>query len=293
MRQGVVFVALIVAAAFASGCGGDRVAENTESTAAPMREVKVTLDGSLSPANAAVQVAIREGYFADVGLVVSVATPLAPRRPVTYVSNSTDDIGLTQEPQLALAKEKGAPLVAVGSLISQPTAAMIWLKKSKIRGIADLAGKTIAVPGIPYQEDLLESVLGRAGLEVGDVDVRHAPYELVPTLLEGKADAIFGGSWNIEGIALRERGAKPVIRRVQELGIPPYGELVVIARSDWATKESTTIRNFMAALSRATALISKDPEAAVEAIEEITVATPRAELEAQAKATAPLLSTGG
>jgi ABC-type nitrate/sulfonate/bicarbonate transport system substrate-binding protein len=66
----------------------------------------------------------------------------------------------------------------------------------------------------------------------------------------------------------------------------------VIARSDWAARESKTIRDFMAALNRATALMSKDPEAAVEAIEEITVVIPHAELEAQAKATAPLLSTG-
>jgi ABC-type nitrate/sulfonate/bicarbonate transport system substrate-binding protein len=140
---------------------------------------------------------------------------------VTYVSTSTDDIGLTQEPQLAIAKEHGAPLVAVGSLISEPTAAMIWLRRSGIRGIADLRNKTIAVPGIPYQEEMLESVLARAGLKVEDVHVERAPYELVPTLLGEKADAIFGGSWNIEGVALRERGAKPVIRRVQELGIPP------------------------------------------------------------------------
>ncbi len=60
---------------------------------------------------------------------------------------------------MALGKDHGAPVVAVGSLISEPTAALIWLKESGIQTIADLKNKTIAVPGIPYQEEMLESIL--------------------------------------------------------------------------------------------------------------------------------------
>jgi putative hydroxymethylpyrimidine transport system substrate-binding protein len=167
---------------------------------------------------------------------------------------------------------------------------MIWLKKSKIRGIHDLEGKTIAVPGIPYQEDLLESVLTEAGLKLEDVEVQRVAYELVPTLLQRKADAIFGGSWNIEGIALREHGARPVVRRVQELGIPSYDELVVITRADRVAKEPRAIRDFISALSRAVAMVKRDPEAAVELIEASNSALGHEEVEAQVKATIPLMS---
>lgn len=296
MRQATLFAVLMAIGAIVVGCGSNQPADTVEAVerepVAP-REVWVTLDGSLSPANAAVEVALQKGFFADAGLTVVSNPPLAPNRPAKYVSSDTDQLGLTQQPQLMVAKEHGAPLVEVGSLISQPTAAMIWLGKSGIRGIADLKGKTIAVPGIPYQKELLASVLSRAGLGIEDVEIKHEPYELVPALLQGKADAIFGGSWNIEGVSLRERGAHPVIRRVQGLGIPSYDEVVVIARTDWAAKESKTVRAFMAALARAAAVMAKDPDAAVRAIEEKTSVTGHRELEAQARATAPLLSPNG
>lgn len=296
IRQGCLVAVGIAVAIPLGGCGGSQGAD-AGTTAAPAppvpREVSVTLDGALSPANAAIRVAEQQGFFDDLGLTVSANSPLAPNRPPKYVASSVDDIGLMQEPQLLIAKQKGAPLVAVGSLVSQPTAAMIWLKGSKIRGIGDLAGGTIAVPGIPYQEDLLESVLARAGLTSRDVKILRAPYELVPTLLGGKADAIFGGSWNVEGVALRKRGAKPVIRPMQSLGVPAYDEIMVVTRTDWAAEESKTVRDFMTAVNRGAALVSKDPDAAVEAIEEFTSATPHAELEAQARATAPLLSRTG
>jgi putative hydroxymethylpyrimidine transport system substrate-binding protein len=293
VRQATLFAVLM---AIVAGCGGSQPAgtvEAVERAPAAPREVWVTLDGSPSPANAAVEVALQKGFFTEAGLTVVSNPPLAPNRPAKYVSSDTDQLGLTQQPQLLTAKQHGAPLVAVGSLISQPTAAMIWLRKSGIRGIADLKGKTIAVPGIAYQEELLASILSRAGLGIEDVEIKREPYELVPALLQGKADAIFGGSWNIEGVALRERGAHPVIRRVQGLGVPSYDEVVVIARTDWAAKEAETVRAFMAALARAVAVMTKDPGTAVQAIEEKTSATGHRELEAQARATIPLLSSNG
>jgi len=298
-------VALIVAGALFSGCGGNQGAAGTTTTpttrkAAPSpsfsRELHVSLDGLVSPANIAIQMAVKEGFFADVGLPVWIGSPIRPRRPVLYVADSTDDLGVTQQPQVAIARENGAPVVAVGSLVSQPTAAMIWLRRSKIRGIADLEGKTIAVPGIPYQEELLEFVLERAGVEPGDVEVKHVGFRLVPALLKGKADAIFGGSWNIEGIALREQGMKPVIKRVQELGVPTYDELVVIARADRAARDPKVIRKFMSALTRGVAAVRRNPEAAVELIEETrerNLETSRRETMAQVRATLPLLSPTG
>jgi putative hydroxymethylpyrimidine transport system substrate-binding protein len=222
-------------------------------------------------------------------------TPVLPRRPVSYVAAYTDDIAVAQLPQVALAKEKGAPVVAVGSLVSKPTAALIWLKKSGIRGIADLRGKTIAVPGIPYQEEMLKFILERAGVEPDEVEVRKFSYKVLPALLKGKTDAIFGGSWNVEGAALEARGAQPVIKRVQELGVPSYDELVVITRLDRASREPQVVRKFMSALSRGVAAVKRNPELAAKLIESSPhefLPSDR-ETSAQVRATLPLLSPTG
>lgn len=301
---------LIVAVALLGGCGGaGNGGSSTTPTDAPAprpsyagvpsptfpRELHVSFDGQTTAAEIAIQMAVTKGFFADVGLTVFTGIPVIPRRPVRYVSAYTSDLAVTQQPQVAMAKEHGAPIVAVGSLVSKPTAAMIWLKDSGIREIADLRNKTIATPGIPYQEAMLDSILEKAGIEPDEVEVKTAAYRLLPVLLNGKADAIFGGSWNVEGAALREQGKKPVITRVQDLGVPSYDEVVVITRADRAAREPGVVRGFMSALRRGVAAVKRHPKLAVKLLE----SSPHEfdfnlrETSAQVRATAPLLSTSG
>jgi putative hydroxymethylpyrimidine transport system substrate-binding protein len=310
MKQRFLCAALIVAVALLCGCGGgeDAVGTKVATTARKTRpsfagepspsfprQLHVSLDGQMTAGDIAILMAVKEGYFADVGLTVFTGIPVAPRRPVSYVAAYTDDIAVTQLPQVALAKDHGAPIVAVGNLISQPTAAMIWLKESGIRGIADLRNKTIAVPGIPYQEEMLRFVLERAGVEPDEVEVKQFGYRVLPALLKGKADAIFGGSWNVEGAALEARGAQPVIKRVQELGVPGYDELVVITRADRASREPQVVRKFMSALARGVEAVKRHPRLAATLIESSPheFVPSRRETSAQVRATLPLLSSAG
>jgi ABC-type nitrate/sulfonate/bicarbonate transport system substrate-binding protein len=260
------------------------------------KKVRVSLDGQASPANVAILMALDRGFFSDLGMEVWQGAPVLPSRPVSYVTSGTVDFGIAQQPQILIAKENGARIVAVGSLVSQPTAAMIWLGRSGFRDISDLKGKTIAMPGIPYEEGLLESVLQRAGLALDDVKLKRVAYQLVPALLSGRADAIFGGSWNLEGVTLRKRGAEPVIMKAQELGIPGYEELAVVTRSHLAAEKPGMIRNFMSAVARGSAAAVEDPERAVRVIEEDSESNPEATpaiTRAQVEATLPLLSQTG
>lgn len=281
----------VVAAAIA-GCGGG--GEETTSAPAEPRDLSITLNGNYGPENLGVLMAYELDYFEEAGVRVSISSPVAPARPGIYVANRTVDFGVSHLPQVALAQEKGAPIVAIGSLIPEPTAALIWLPKSGIKDIADLKGKTIAIPGLSFQRDLLETVLADAGLTLNDVKVENVEYELVPALVKGEADAIFGGTWNVEGVELETRGLNPVITRVQDLGIPDYEELVVIARRDRLNEDPDSIRDFMAALTEGTTAAIEDPAAATKALiaqgyEDVGEKA----TEAQIEATLPLLSAGG
>jgi putative hydroxymethylpyrimidine transport system substrate-binding protein len=290
MRQAWISTAVIVAAAILTGCGAGQSTDTVTLPHQGLQDVDVSLDKTVNAANVAIELGMERGYFEDAGLNLWAGSPILPDRPVQYATTSTDDIALTQQPQVVLSGGNGAHVVAVGSLISQPTAAMIWLRGSKIRGISDLEGKTIAVPGIPSQEQMLDAVLARAGLSREDVEVKPVAYDLVPALVAGRADAIFGGSWNIEGIELRKRGMQPVIRRVQELGVPSYDELVVITDSDRAAREPQMVRDFMSALARSVAAMKEDPQAAIKLVEASNKTISHPGLEAQIKATIPLMS---
>jgi putative hydroxymethylpyrimidine transport system substrate-binding protein len=296
--RGICVVLAVVGALVVAGCGSGKGGESVQAQEdfRPLRNVTVTLDGHEGPENVGILMAKKRGYFTDEHLSVSILSPILPARPVQYVVTRQDDLGVTQEPQLVLAKAKGAPVVAVGGLVQRATASMIWLAKSHIGGIGDLKGKTIAIPGVPFQKALLSSVLARAGLTLDDVKVRSVGYGLVPALVSGRADAIFGGSWNLEGIELERRGLKPIITRPARLGFPPYDEAMVIARTDRVAKDPGVIRDFMSAVARGTAATVADPRAAVDAIEEGNLGGSEVSgktLEAEVTATLPLLSKSG
>ena len=305
--------ATVVAALLLASCGGANGLEKPDSTASgsasrprgegersgrqpELQPLELTLAGPEGPESAGILMADRHGYFADAGLGVDVLTPGVPAYPVKYVLQEIDDLGVTPLPQLVLAREKGFPIVAVGSLIPRPTATMIWLRSSGIHRIGDLKGKTIAIPGLDFQKDLLGSLLARAGLTLKDVEVKTVQYKLVPSLVSGRADAIFGGSANIEGLELESRGLHPVVAPVRSLRLPSYDQLVVIAREDRVARDPEMIRRFLAAVRRGTAAAIRDPEAAVEATESSgepnVEASPR-DTEAEVEATLPLLSRSG
>lgn len=282
-------LAVGLAVAFLAGCGGGGETEAPKL----LQPVNVTLDGWRGPQAAGIVMASVRGYFAEAGLHVTILHPGAPSFSIHYVVSGGDQFGVTHEPEAVLAKERGAPIVIVGSVIPQPTAAMIWLKKSHINGISDLKGKTIAIPGYSFQKKFLKSVLAQGGLTLKDVKVEDAGYESVSDLAGGRADALFGGTWNLEGAELKAQGLEPVITRVEDLGAPPYDELVVVARADRVAKDPRLIRAFMSAVVRGTATALEDPAEVVKAVAEYEETNPDTSpkaLQAQVKATLPLLS---
>jgi putative hydroxymethylpyrimidine transport system substrate-binding protein len=265
-----------------------------------LKPLQLVLDGYADAEHVGILMADQRGYFDDAGLDVAVLSPVVTGNVAGYVAESLDEVGLMSQPELVLAREKGMPLVAIGSLVPQPSLAMIWLRKSKIDGLADLKGKTIAINGfLPGEEALLEAVLAKAGLTRDDVKVKTLGYLLVPALVKGRVDAIFGVSGNVEGAELEARGLKPVITPVQSLGIPPFEELVVVTRRDRLARHPKWIHSFMSAVERGTAAARADPNAAAEAIaatrEENGYGEPGPPLlrEAKVEATLPLLSSTG
>jgi ABC-type nitrate/sulfonate/bicarbonate transport system substrate-binding protein len=287
---------LLGVALLLAGCGGGgSEAEAGADQPAGKRTIGVVFDGRVNATSVGVRLGEERGYFEDRGRDVWSGSPIGPNRPILYVLSEAEDVGITSLPEFLLAKEERKPIVAIGSLLPQATISMIWLKRSGIDDIADLKGKTIAIPGLASQMRLLEAVLKRAGLTLEDVEVKRGGFKLLPALLGGRVDAIFGGSWNIQGAILESRGVEPVIRRASALGLPDYDELVLFTRKNLADKEPDLVRDFMAGVDRSTAAAAEDPEAAAkllkddEADPEATPQTSQAELDA----TLPLLSKTG
>jgi putative hydroxymethylpyrimidine transport system substrate-binding protein len=170
---------------------------------------------------------------------------------------------------------------------------MIWLKKSGIKGVADLRGKTVATAGIPYQDAYLKTILARANLAPDDVKAVNVGFGLLPALVGGSAEAMLGGFSNVEGVDLRVRGKDPVVTPVDQLGVPTYDELVLVANRQRLEEDPEPYRLFLAALARGTAAAVKSPGATVDALVAANGDLDPKLTRAEVDATLPVLSTDG
>lgn len=263
--------------------------EKSEDDGTEAQPLSLTLDFYPNPDHAGIYLAEKLGYFEEAGLDVSIEAPADPAAPLKLLAAGETDLAISYEPELALAHEKGLDVVAIGALVNRPLTSMIWLGKSGIKGIADLKGRTVATAGIPYQDAFLATILARVNLKPSDVKAVNVGFGLLPALLGGSADAMLGGFLNVEGVDLRRRGKDPVVTPVDQLGVPTYDELVLVASRGALEDDPEKFRLFLAALERGTDAAVAQPNAATKAVLEANDELEPKLTEAEVKATLPLL----
>ncbi len=275
----------IAAAAGLAGCG-EKEEPTSVSGAQPF---DLALDFYVNPDHAGIYTAIERGYFEAAGLDVNPRVPSDPSAPIKEVAAGRVDLAISYEPEVLLARDQGLDVVAVAALVDEPLTTLISLPAAGIAQPADLAGKRVATAGIPYQEAYLAAILAPTGLSVEDINVTDVGLNLLPALLGGQADAILGGFQNIEGVDLMQRGANPVVVGVEDLGVPRYDELVLVANGERVAKDPEQIRLFISALQKGTLNASADPAAATTAILDAGKGLDPKLTRAEVDATLPLL----
>ncbi len=255
-------LALAATLALAAGCG-----EKEEPKGGVEAEpFELALDFYVNPDHAGIYAGLENGRFEEAGLDVTPRVPSDPAAPIKLVAAGRADLAISYEPEVLIARDQGQPVVAVAALVPTPLSSLISLPEGKIDNPSDLRGKTIATAGIPYQEAFLNAILREERIDPKDVETQNVGLGLLPAVLSGRADAMLGGFRNVEGVDLAERGLKPRVVPVDELGIPTYDELVLVANSDEVEDDPEAIRLFIAALEQGTLDAVRDPEVATDAV---------------------------
>jgi putative hydroxymethylpyrimidine transport system substrate-binding protein len=262
IRRAAVAATVLIAALALAACGEK---EETLGSAEP-EPFDLALDFYVNPDHAGVFTAIDNGYFERAGLAVSPRVPSDPSAPIKEVAAGRADLAISYQPEVLLAHEQGLDVQAVGAIVDQPLTSLISLPAGGVASPADLRGKTVATAGIPYQSDYLETILGGANLSLGDVNEVNVGLNLLPALLGGRAQAILGGFINVEGVDLAQRGENPIVVPVDQLGVPSYDELVLVAQRSRVEDDPDAIRVFISALANGTRDAIANPEAATQSI---------------------------
>ncbi|MEA2287214.1 MAG: putative hydroxymethylpyrimidine transport system substrate-binding protein [Solirubrobacteraceae bacterium] len=287
----VVPLLLLALVAPLAGCGE----KEDVLTPSGSKQLTLMLDYFPNADHAGIYAAQAGGHFKQAGLNVEIRQPADPAAPIKQVAAGRVDLAISYEPEVLRARDKGADdLVAVGALVQRPLTSLIALPGSGVRAAKDLAGKRVGTAGIGYQTAYLKTILEKAGVDAGSVKETNVGFDFSRPLIAGRVDATLGAFWNYEGTDLQRRGKKPVILKMDELGVPAYDELVFVARrGELDADGASRLRRFLQATGRGHRLLEKDPSTGIDALMKASSGLERGLQEAAVKATLPAFFPAG
>ncbi len=154
-----------------------------------------------SPEYLPLRIAETEGYFAQEHLTVSLQVTRSESQSAEALGRGQAQLAATSvDAALRLGHVEGAPPRLVFGLTSAPPVALLVpaAQKDAIRGLQDLAGKTVGVPSPGTPEHLmLLSLLAKAGLRLPQITLQsYGDRGLAIAIQSGQvAAAIVGDPW--------------------------------------------------------------------------------------------------
>jgi len=280
------FALALIAVLMLAGCG-----EKAEpsATAGTTEKLRVMLDWYPNADHAGLYAAEASGEYERAGLDVEFVPPPDAAAPLKLVKAGRVDLAISYEPDVLLARDQGADVVAVGALVQKPLTSLMSLGDKAITDPEQLAGKTVGTAGIPYQSAYLKTILDKAGVNPDSVKEVNVGFKLTQAMLSKKVDATIGAFWNVEGVQLEQAGRKPHILKMEDVGVPTYDELVLAAARDSLNETNgSKIRRFLQATARGYELVKEDPSKGVEALLDANPDLDQRFTEASVKATVPV-----
>jgi putative hydroxymethylpyrimidine transport system substrate-binding protein len=244
-KRVVILVSLLfVLSISAAACGGNPPASQE------LTKVSIALDWFPWSNHSGLFIAQERGYFAEQGLEVSIYVPGDPATVLQTVAAGRDDFGISYQPELLIAREKGIKAVSIMAMVQHPLNSVMALKESGIVEPKDLKGKKVGSPGLPSDEFLIDTMLRHQGLTISDVEMVNVGFDLVPALISKNVDAIVGAYWVHESISATNQGFELNIMRMEENGVPDFYELVVVASEEKIASEPKVVEGFVRAVTR-------------------------------------------
>lgn len=208
---------------------------------------------------APVYVALEKGYFADEGLDVTIRHHGAQESLLGALQSGEEDVVFAGGDEMMQARSTGVDVVNWATMYQRYPVVLIAKADSGITSPADLAGKSVGLPG-PYGENYFGLLAMQKAYGLDDMQVDYIGYTQAAALSSGQVDAIIGFT-NNDAVSMRHSGIDVVEMPLVEGDLP----LVGVGLGS-INVEPETMAKVLAAMERATVDAAADIEGTLDIV---------------------------
>jgi putative hydroxymethylpyrimidine transport system substrate-binding protein len=261
-------------AVLAAACTSSAAPSASRPAGAHGASLNVELDWVPNPDHVGLYYAQDKGYFARQHLTVTFRVPSSAADPLKLVGLNHADLAVSYEPELFYGQQEGLPAVAVAAVIPVPLNGLIVSPRIPVTSPCQIRGHSVGFTGVPSDYAFYDTLLRTCHLSAAQVPHQAVGYNLVPSILSGKVDAIIGGYRNVEAIQIgQEMGKRAADFPATTLGVPAYDELVLVANARRLASDpsyASAVRRFVAAFAAGTGAAVKNPGAATAIMQSVS-----------------------
>lgn len=209
-------------------------------------------------------VAERAKLFEKHGLKIDLSHFRGGGEVVRAVASGAADLGMVATSAGIIAIGRGEP-IRIFSAWTAPAFGIVWIttKDSKINSINDLEGKKVGIsrPGSVSHTGLLAGLRAKKIEEKVNIVPVGGPGDSWAAVKSGRVDA----SWHAapDVYSLINRNEAKIIFQISDY-LTEYQQGALIADTKTIKQKGMALKNFLAAISEANALIAKSPDKAAE-----------------------------
>ncbi len=209
--------------------------------------------------------ALKEGYYKDVGLSVTI-DPAGPNiSPIQSVTSGVNEFGIAGAEQIITAIDNKVPIVAIAVIYRETPEALVSKKELNIKAPKDLEGKTV---GVVYEND---ENLYRLFLKKNNVDensIKEVPAITgISQVMTDQVDAKMAYEMN-DAILLELEGEKVNLLRFRDYGVKVYADTIFTTK-EMIEKHPDKVKKFLKASLKGWNYAIENPEKSVSQLIEI------------------------
>ncbi len=218
--------------------------------------------------NSGFELAVQNGFYKDAGLDVTIEPGNGSQTTAQLVAAGKIDIAFADSAPVMKLISSGAKMKVIATILQGNPNQVTALKKTGLKSVADMKGRTVAIPNAGSQAAMFPLVLAANGLTENDIKlVNMPPDSMVPSLLQGSVDVILGSIDNF-GIQLKNAGAETDNFLFIDSGAPTVSTSI-IASDAFLAAHPDQAKAFVAASLKGWYAAIKDPAAATAAMKEM------------------------